>query len=95
VFVIGYVLIQIFASTALGAVQGFRSISAASVRSSNAIIMPTCNASSYLCRADRRMTRASMIDVLARITSDSAQGINEAGLLLRNALRKAAAAVIT
>jgi peptide/nickel transport system permease protein len=98
VFVIGYVLIQIFAIDVRWLpVQGFRSISAGFGPFFERIILPTCTLSFIYIALIARMTRAAMLDVLGEdyVRTARAKGIGESGVLLRHALRNAAVPVIT
>jgi peptide/nickel transport system permease protein len=98
VFVIGYVLIQLFAIDLRWVpVQGFRSISAGFGPFFERIILPTCTLSFIYVALIARMTRASMLDVLGEdyVRTARAKGINESGVLLHHALRNAAVPVIT
>ncbi|MGN1287762.1 MAG: ABC transporter permease [Bradyrhizobium sp.] len=98
VFVIGYVLIQVFAIDLRWVpVQGFKSISAGFVPFFERLILPTCTLSFIYVALIARMTRASMLDVLGEdyVRTARAKGIGEAGVLLRHALRNAAVPVIT
>src|ERR1700723_2453856 len=88
VFVIGYVLIQIFAIDLRWLpVQGFRSITAGFGPFFDRIILPTCTLSFIYIALIARMTRASMLDVLgeAYVRTARAKGINETAVLLRHA----------
>ena len=98
VFVIGYVLIQIFAIDLHWApVQGFRSISAGLGPFLERIILPTCTLAFIYVALIARMTRAAMLDVLGEdyVRTARAKGISERAVLLRHALRNAAVPVIT
>src|SRR5882757_4073429 len=98
VFVIGYVLIQIFAIDLRWLpVQGFRSITAGLTPFLERIILPTCTLSFIYVALIARMTRASMLDVLGEdyVRTARAKGITESGVLLHHALRNAAVPVIT
>src|SRR5437660_11944893 len=98
VFVIGYVLIQIFAIDLRWVpVQGFKSISAGFGPFFERIILPTCTLSFIYVALIARMTRAAMLDVLGEdyVRTARAKGINEGAVLLRHALRNAAVPVIT
>src|SRR5215213_746287 len=98
VFVIGYVLIQIFAIDLRWVpVQGFRSITAGFGPFLERIILPTCALSFIYVALIARMTRASMLDVLGEdyVRTARAKGIGETAVLLRHALRNAAVPVIT
>jgi peptide/nickel transport system permease protein len=98
VFVIGYVLIEIFAIDLHWLpVQGFRRIAAGFGPFFERIILPTCTLSFIYIALIARMTRAAMLDVLGEdyIRTARAKGIGESGVLLRHALRNAAVPVIT
>ena len=98
VFVIGYVLIQIFAIDLRWVpVQGFASISKGLGPFSQRIILPTVSLSFIYIALIARMTRAAMLDVLGEdyVRTARAKGIAETGVLLRHALRNAAVPVIT
>jgi peptide/nickel transport system permease protein len=98
VFVIGYVLIQIFAIDPRWLpVQGYRSIANGFGPFFERLILPTVSLSFIYVALIARMTRASMLDVLSEdyIRTARAKGISEAGVLLRHGLRNAAVPVIT
>jgi peptide/nickel transport system permease protein len=98
VFVIGYVLIQIFAIDLHWLpVQGYRSIAGGFGPFLERLILPTLTLSFIYVALIARMTRASMLDVLGEdyVRTARAKGINEAGVLLRHGLRNAAVPVIT
>jgi peptide/nickel transport system permease protein len=98
VFVIGYVLIQIFAIDLRWLpVQGYRSIAAGFGPFFERLILPTVTLSFIYVALIARMTRASMLDVLGEdyVRTARAKGIGEAGVLLRHGLRNAAVPVIT
>src|SRR5579863_3890635 len=98
VFVIGYVLIQIFAIDLRWLpVQGFKSIHAGFGPFLERLILPTVTLSFIYVALIARMTRASMLDVLGEdyVRTARAKGISEAGVLLRHGLRNAAVPVIT
>ena len=98
VFVIGYVLIQIFAIDLRWVpVQGFQSISKGFGPFFQRLILPTVTLSFIYVALIARMTRASMLDVLGEdyVRTARAKGIGETGVLLRHALRNAAVPVIT
>src|SRR5271156_4690650 len=90
VFVIGYVLIQVFAIDLRWVpVQGFKSISAGFGPFFERIILPTCSLSFIYVALIARMTRASMLDVLGEdyVRTARAKGLNEIAVLFRHALR--------
>jgi peptide/nickel transport system permease protein len=98
VFVIGYVLIQIFALDLRWLpVQGFHSITSGFGPFLQRIILPTISLSFIYVALIARMTRAAMLDVLGEdyVRTARAKGIAEWGVLLRHALRNAAVPVIT
>ena len=98
VFVIGYVLIQIFAFDLRWLpVQGYRSIGNGFGPFFERLILPTVSLSFIYVALIARMTRASMLDVLSEdyVRTARAKGIGEAGVLLRHGLRNAAVPVIT
>jgi peptide/nickel transport system permease protein len=98
VFVIGYVLIEIFAIELRWLpVQGFKSITAGLGPFLERAILPTCTLTFIYLALIARMTRAAMLDVLGEdyVRTARAKGINETAVLLRHALRNAAVPVIT
>ena len=98
VFVIGYVLIQVFAIDLRWLpVQGFKSISAGLGPFLERIILPTVTLSFIYVALIARMTRASMLDVLGEdyVRTARAKGLAERNVLLKHALRNAAVPVIT
>jgi len=98
VFVIGYILIQLFAINLRWVpVQGFKSLSVGIGPFFERIILPTCTLSFIYVALIARMTRAAMLDVLGEdfVRTARAKGINEVAVLLRHALRNAAVPVIT
>ncbi len=98
VFVIGYVLIQVFAIDLHWLpVQGYRRIGNGFGPFLERIILPTLALSFIYVALIARMTRAAMLDVLDEdyVRTARAKGIAETGVLLRHALRNAAVPVIT
>ncbi len=98
VFVIGYVLIKVFALDLRWVpVQGFKSLSAGFGPFFERLILPTCTLSFIYVALIARMTRAAMLDVLGEdfVRTARAKGVNEVAVLLRHALRNAAVPVIT
>jgi peptide/nickel transport system permease protein len=98
VFVIGYILIEVFAIDLRWVpVQGFKSISAGFGPFFERIILPTCTLSFIYIALIARMTRAAMLDVLGEdyIRTARAKGVNEVAVLLGHGLRNAAVPVIT
>jgi peptide/nickel transport system permease protein len=98
VFVIGYVLMQIFAIDHRWLpVQGYKSIFDGFGPFFQRIVLPTLSLSFIYVALIARMTRTSMLDVLGEdyVRTARAKGIGETGVLLRHALRNAAVPVIT
>lgn len=98
VFVIGYVLIQVFAIDLRWLpVQGFKSITSGFGSFIERLILPTLALSFIYVALIARMTRASMLDVLGEdyVRTARAKGIGEIAVLFRHALRNAAVPVIT
>ncbi|MFZ5736451.1 peptide/nickel transport system permease protein [Rhodopseudomonas thermotolerans] len=98
VFVIGYVLIQVFAiELRWFPVQGFRSLSRGFGPFFERLVLPTLTLSFIYVALIARMTRAAMLDVLGEdyVRTARAKGITESRVLLRHALRNAAVPVIT
>ena len=98
VFVVGYLLIQLFAiELRWFPVQGFRSIASGVGPFLERLVLPTLTLSSIYVALIARMTRASLLDVLGEdyVRTARAKGISERAVLLRHALRNAAVPVIT
>jgi peptide/nickel transport system permease protein len=98
VFVVGYVLIQLFAIDLRWLpVQGFRSITTGLGPFFERIILPTCTLSFIYIALIARMTRAAMLDVLGEdyVRTARAKGLRESAVLFRHGLRNAAVPVIT
>ena len=98
VFVIGYVLIQLFAIDLRWLpVQGFKSITAGLGPYLERLVLPTLTLSFIYVALIARMTRAAMLDVLGEdyIRTARAKGLGEMAVLLRHGLRNAAVPVIT
>jgi len=98
VFVIGYILIQIFAIDLRWLpVQGFKSLSSGFGPFFERLVLPTLALSFIYVALIARMTRASMLDVLGEdyVRTARAKGIGEIAVLFRHALRNAAVPVIT
>jgi len=98
VFVVGYVLVQVFAIELRWLpVQGFRSISRGVGPFLERAALPTIALSFIYIALIARMTRASMLDVLGEdyVRTARAKGLGEVPVLLRHALRNAAVPVIT
>jgi peptide/nickel transport system permease protein len=98
VFVVGYVLIEIFAIDLRWVpVQGFKSITAGFGPFFERIVLPACALSFIYIALIARMTRAAMLDVLGEdyVRTARAKGISEVAVMMRHALRNAAVPVIT
>ncbi|MBB1093501.1 ABC transporter permease [Rhodopseudomonas pseudopalustris] len=98
VFVIGYMLIQIFAiELRWFPVQGFRPLARGFGPYFERLVLPTLTLSFIYIALIARMTRAAMLDVLGEdyVRTARAKGITETRVLLRHALRNAAVPVIT
>jgi peptide/nickel transport system permease protein len=98
VFVIGYILIQVFAiDLKWFPVQGFRSISKGIGPFLDRAILPSLTLASIYVALIARMTRASVLDVLGEdyIRTARAKGLRENIVLFRHALRNAAVPVLT
>src|SRR5262245_17678169 len=94
VFVIGYILIQLFAIDLRWLpVQGFKSITAGFGPFFERIVLPTLTLSFIYVALIARMTRASMLDVMGEdyIRTARAKGIGEVAQLLRAGRRNAGA----
>jgi peptide/nickel transport system permease protein len=97
-FVIGYVLIQVFAIDLRWLpVQGFKSIAGGFGPFFERLVLPTLTLSFIYVALIARMTRASTLDVLGEdyVRTARAKGLGEVAVLLRHALRNAAVPVIT
>jgi peptide/nickel transport system permease protein len=98
VFVIGYVLMQIFAIDHRWLpVQGYKSIFDGFGPFLQRLVLPTLSLSFIYVALIARMTRTSMLDVLGEdyVRTARAKGIGEIPVLFRHALRNAAVPVIT
>jgi peptide/nickel transport system permease protein len=98
VFLIGYVLIQVFAIDLRWLpVQGYKSIANGFGPFLERLVLPTLALSFIYVALIARMTRASMLDVLGEdyVRTARAKGIGEIAVLFRHALRNAAVPVIT
>lgn len=98
VFVIGYILIQIFAiDLKWFPVQGFRSLSKGVGPFLERAILPSLTLASIYIALIARMTRAAMLEVLGEdyIRTARAKGLRENIVLFRHALRNAAVPVLT
>lgn len=98
VFVIGYLLIQLFALELRWLpVQGFRSLGDGLGPFASRIVLPALTLSSIYIALIARMTRASMLEVLDEdyIRTARAKGLAEGAVLFRHALRNAAVPILT
>ncbi|MCV9877637.1 ABC transporter permease [Brenneria izbisi] len=98
VFVIGYVLISVFAIELKWLpVQGFSSISAGVWPFAQRIVLPALTLSSVYIALVARMTRASVLEVLGEdfIRTARAKGLSEIHVLFRHALRNAMIPILT
>lgn len=98
IFVIGYLLIQVFAIELKWLpVQGFRSLSRGVGPFMERAALPSLTLASIYIALIARMTRASMLDVLGEdyIRTARAKGLKENVVLFRHALRNAAVPVLT
>ncbi|WP_447044694.1 ABC transporter permease [Vreelandella sp. H-I2] len=98
VFVIGYILIQVFAIE-LGwlPVQGYRSLDNGIGEFASRLVLPALTLSSVYIALIARMTRASMLEVLKEdyIRTARAKGLGERLVLFRHALRNAGVPILT
>jgi peptide/nickel transport system permease protein len=98
VFVIAYVIIQIFAMD-LGwlPVQGFRSIFDGVGPFAERIAMPTFTLTLLYIALIARITRTSMLEVLGEdyVRTARAKGLREGRVLMRHALRNCAVPIVT
>jgi peptide/nickel transport system permease protein len=98
VFVLGYLLIYIFAiHLKLFPVQGYRSISGGFWPFLDHLLLPALTLSVIYIALIARMTRASMLEVLGEdyVRTAYAKGLKERVVLLRHALRNAAVPIVT
>lgn len=98
IFVIGYILIQIFAIDLKWLpVQGFRSIFEGVGPFLERAILPALTLASIYIALIARMTRAAMLDVLGEdyVRTARAKGLDERKVLFRHALRNAAVPILT
>jgi peptide/nickel transport system permease protein len=98
VFVIGYVLIYLFAvRTDLLPVQGFVGIDQGVWPCLSHLVMPTLALAMVFTALVARMTRAGMLDVLAEdyIRTAHAKGLTNGKVLLGHALKNAAVPIVT
>ena len=98
VFVLAYLLIYVFAiSTDLLPVQGFVTIGGGLVPFLSHLVMPTLALGMVFAALIARMTRASMLDVLAQdyIRTAQAKGLANDKVLIGHALKNAAVPIVT
>ena len=98
VFVIGYILIQIFAIDLKWVpVQGYKSPTDGIGPFFSRAIMPSLTLATIYIALIARMTRASMLEVLGEdyIRTARAKGVRENVVLFRHALRNAAVPILT
>ncbi len=98
VFLVGYVLIYIFAIELKWLpVQGYRPLSEGIGQTARSIVLPAFALSMVYMALIARMTRASMMDVLSQdyIRTARAKGVATIVVLLRHALKNAAVPIVT
>tara|TARA_B100000378_G_C18041122_1_gene410602 strand:- start:1154 stop:2098 length:945 start_codon:yes stop_codon:yes gene_type:complete len=98
IFVIGYILIAIFAvNLKWFPVQGFKQIGDGFIPFLHRIFLPALALSSIYIALVSRMTRASMLEVLKEdyVRTARAKGLSETVVLFRHALRNAAIPILT
>lgn len=98
VFLIGYVLIYIFAIELKWLpVQGYRPLSQGIDQTARSIVLPAFALSMVYMALIARMTRASMMEVLSQdyIRTARAKGVATIVVLLRHALKNAAVPIVT
>ncbi|OEC34131.1 peptide/nickel transport system permease protein [Pseudomonas cuatrocienegasensis] len=98
VFVIAYLLIQVFAIELRWLpVQGFRGLDKGLGEFLSRLILPALTLSSVYIALIARMTRASMLEVLREdyIRTARAKGLSQRVVLFRHALRNAAVPILT
>jgi peptide/nickel transport system permease protein len=98
VFVLAYLLIYVFAiSSDLLPVQGFVTVSAGLWPFLSHLVMPTLALGMVFAALIARMTRASMLDVLAQdyIRTAQAKGLANDKVLIGHALKNAAVPIVT
>lgn len=98
VFVIGYVLIQIFAiDLRWFPVQGYKAPGQDFIGFAQRAVLPAFTLASIYIALIARMTRASLLDVLGEdfVRTARAKGLAERRVLFRHALRNAAVPVMT
>jgi peptide/nickel transport system permease protein len=98
VFVIGYVLIYIFAiKLGLLPVQGYRSIWSGVGEFAERLVLPSLTLSVIYIALIARITRASVLEVMGEdyIRTAHAKGLSEPVVMVRHALRNAAVPIVT
>ena len=98
VFLIGYVLIYIFAIELRWLpVQGYRPLAQGIGQTARSIVLPAFALGMVYTALIARITRASMLEVLSEdyIRTAHAKGVATTGVLLRHALKNAAVPIIT
>ena len=98
VFVIGYLLIQLFAIELRWLpVQGYRSVWDGFWPFAERLVLPTLTLATIYMALIARITRTSMLEILGEdfVRTARAKGLKEHVVLLRHALRNAAVPVIT
>ena len=98
VFLIGYLLIYIFAIELRWLpVQGYRPLASGAFQTARSIVLPAFALGMVYMALIARMTRASMMEVLSEdyIRTAHAKGVTTAKVLLRHALKNAALPLVT
>ena len=98
VFLIGYLLIYIFAIELRWLpVQGYRPLSQGIEQTARSILLPAIALSMVYMALIARMTRASMLEVLSEdyIRTAHSKGVSTIVVLLRHALKNAAVPIVT
>ncbi|MCK6450236.1 MAG: ABC transporter permease [Alphaproteobacteria bacterium] len=98
VFLIGYMLIYIFAIELRWLpVQGYRPLAQGIVGTARSIVLPAFALGMVYMALIARITRASMLEVLSEdyIRTAHAKGVATTGVLLRHALKNAAVPIVT
>jgi peptide/nickel transport system permease protein len=98
IFVIGYVMIQIFATELRWLpVQGFRSITDGFIPFAERMILPTLTLTLLYIALIARITRTSMLEILGEdyVRTAYAKGLTEKRVLMRHALRNCAVPIVT
>jgi peptide/nickel transport system permease protein len=98
VFLIGYVLIYIFAIELRWLpVQGYRPLASGIDQTARSIVLPAFALGMVYMALIARMTRASMMEVLSEdyIRTARAKGVATTAVLLRHALKNAAVPIVT